>query len=171
MEVLRGMFILPDGEEIVRWQCGHDSWAKFRLEIYGEVYCPKEGVLEDREECGACSLLIMRPYILPCERCGKPILPGEAIGIYGKKAGTIKQKTESDQVIGCMRWECGTGAAFAGYWNGREIEYAFKDGMSAIGVAVSSGKAVFMNDMSNPSSEPILVDMPEGDPSKKKGLN
>lgn len=169
-EVVPGMFLIPVGDEIVRWKCGHECWAQFKLEIYGEILTPKKGALDDRKTCGICAVREMKPYILRCGVCGKPIFPGEPIGLYGK-SGSVQNQKSDNQVVGCMRWECGTGAAFAGHWTGRVIKYVFMDGKTAIGVAFQSGKAVMVNDMGDASAKPEMIDTYEGDASDKKGLN
>lgn len=141
---------VPDSDERIAFDCGHEGAVKFHYVIFGErIEADEKRMRELHDRCPDCIVDEMRQDIIRCARCGHFILPGQDVAVYFSGRGLKKKwstRTPDGGYIGCMRWECcPTGGLFAGRWLGREgFKPAFEHG-SAMMQAFKTGKPVFGN--------------------------
>jgi hypothetical protein len=111
----------------VKAKCGRMAPQRFVLSIFGE----RTRVISSKKSgCPECVTKELTASVIRCALCGLPIWPGQAVGLYSislnKRLLRLNIATKvGDNAIGCMRWNCGEGAAFAGHWTGEEIQLAF----------------------------------------------
>lgn len=111
-----------DGDLIEATECGHYSYEIVIFHLYGRsIRCPGTTL------CMWCLLEKAKQEVIPCAKCGLPILPGDHVLLY-KKGDHLKYtdravKVGDDGFIGCLDIRCGGPEALvfaAGTWNGEK---------------------------------------------------
>jgi hypothetical protein len=144
---------VPLTEKRAQYKCGHEDFAKFKLDIYGEAVELNDKFWKERPECSTCHIARMKPFIPRCALCGLPIYPGDGVAVYAyarqfkKKPWVYRVGPDGEAVLGCTRWECcPSGGFFAGHWDGEKFVSAF-DGKSMAEAVMSDGRSRIVNDM------------------------
>ena len=122
--------------------CGHRLWLRDRLMVddveddasKNDQYNPRLiariiRMLRPPEQCRNCQFKTRFATALRCILCGRPILQGDGVALYNFTKSLERHAfapsagitTCGMGAIGCMRMGCGTGGAYAGTWNGKDV--------------------------------------------------
>ncbi|MFC1638726.1 hypothetical protein ACFL26_00465 [Patescibacteria group bacterium] len=111
---------VADGEETVRFDCGHDGPVDFHYEVYGRrMETDTERIRERHWKCPECMVADMRQRILRCVCCGRPIFPGNSVSFVAggfPRASREWGRQHDGDWIACT--DC---APYCGMWTGEGV--------------------------------------------------
>ncbi len=134
--------------------CGHSTKKEGVCVSFGEKYTINMPLSENEnpDHCLKC----IGDMAIKCAWCGEPIYIGEPITLYSPERESFKipeyavRYSEKPVIlVGCLRWDCAlTGGDRAGFWMppGKVLRVT-----SPIEMALSSGKGVVVQNLSDPS--------------------
>lgn len=131
--------------DLIEYDCGHHDAPEFRIDFYGEPLIhkkPDKGKLF----CSDCLLAELLKVTRRCGACGFIIKPGDpvALCVDDKRIGKKEWKTlYDDNLLVCLRWECGNSPGYCGHWMGDGIKPAFADGGNHISQVFKTGQPLY----------------------------
>lgn len=138
-------------KDYVANKCGHKTKIKGRVCALGENFTLEMPLAENKKPdfCLDC----ISKMSIRCAWCGEPIHIGDPVTTLCVAQDYIPPeyavRYEDNSFVGCLSWGCGEAIFRSGFWMPPGVVHRV---MSPIEMVISSGSAVFVQDLSDPNN-------------------